>query len=73
MTRRVSPAGGTAWYFAGDFADNPMDVRPFPFLGYLNFRRLVETVKLTPSETAFYWRFYVPMMETILSDAGLSR
>jgi hypothetical protein len=73
VTRRPSSSGGAAWYFAGDFADNPMDPRPVPFLGYLGFRRFVEGLKLAPSETAFYWRFYVPMMETILSDAGSSQ
>jgi len=73
VARRVPPTGGVAWYFAGDFADNPMDPRPVPFLGYLGFRHLVEGLKLAPSETAFYWRFYVPMMETILADAESSR
>ena len=73
VTRRTPPRGGAAWYFAGDFADNPMDPRPVPFLGYLAFRHAVEGLKLAPSETAFYWRFYVPMMERILSDAEASR
>jgi len=73
VTRRARPAGGAAWYFAGDFADNPMDPRPVPFSGYLGFRHLAEGLKLAPSETAFYWRFYVPMLETILTDAGASR
>jgi hypothetical protein len=69
VTSRASSVRGTAWYFAGDFADNPMDPRPVPFLGYTRFRRVAERMKLTPSETAFYWRFYVPMMEAILGDA----
>jgi hypothetical protein len=73
VTRRAAPGGGVAWYFAGDFADNPLDPRPVPFLGYLGFRHLVEGLKLAPSETAFYWRFYAPMMETILSDNEFSR
>jgi len=73
VTRRALPRGGAAWYFAGDFADNPMDPRPVPFAGYLAFRHFVEGFKRAPSETAFYWRFYVPMMETILNDAGLLR
>jgi hypothetical protein len=73
VTRRASAGGGQAWYFAGDFADNPMDTRQVPFLGYLGFRRFVEGLKLAPSETAFYWRFYVPMMETILRDAESPR
>jgi hypothetical protein len=73
VTRRAAPGGGVAWYFAGDFADNPLDPRPVPFLGYLGFRHLVEGLKLAPSETAFYWRFYAPMMQTILSDNEISR
>jgi hypothetical protein len=73
VTHRVSPRGGEAWYFAGDFADNPMDPRPVPFRGYLGIRRFVEGLRRTPSESAFYWRFYVPMMETILNDAGRSQ
>ena len=73
VTRRASPSGGSAWYFAGDFADNPMDPRPVPFLGYIRFRRTLESLKMAPSETAFYWRFYVPMMETILAKAETAR
>lgn len=73
VTRRAHPNGGAAWYLAGDFADNPMDPRPIPFMGYARFRRVVEGFKLAPSETAFYWRFYVPMMESILRDAETSR
>jgi hypothetical protein len=73
VTRRAHQRGGAAWYFAGDFADNPMDPRPVPLLGYLAFRHIIEGLKLAPSEAAFYWRFYVPMMEAILSDAESSR
>jgi len=73
VTRRASAAGGSAWYFAGDFADNPMDPRPVPFLGYTRFRRVLEALKLAPSENAFYWRFYVPLIERILHDAEAAR
>jgi hypothetical protein len=66
VTRRSFLDGGTAWYFAGDFADNPMDPTPVPFLGYLSWRRTAERIKVAPSETAFYWTFYAPMMEVIL-------
>jgi hypothetical protein len=72
VTRRTPSRGGAAWYFAGDFADNPVDQRPVPFVGYLGFRYLVEGLKLAPSETAFFWRFYVPMIESILNDAESS-
>lgn len=73
VTRRQPARGGSAWYFAGDFADNPVDQHPIPVAGYLGFRYVAETAKLAPSETAFYWRFYVPMMGSILSDAESSR
>lgn len=73
VTRRAFATGGAAWYFGGDFADNPLDPRPVPFVGYTRFRRFVEGMKLAPSETAFYWRFYVPMIESILSDVEAAR
>ncbi len=73
VTRRATASGGVAWYFAGDFADNPLDPRPVPFLGFLAFRRAIEGLKVAPSETAFYWRFYVPMMQSILMDLESSR
>jgi len=73
VTRRGGRAGGSAWYFAGDFADNPLDPRPVPFAGYASFRRIAEGLKAAPSETAFYWRFYVPLMTSILRDAEGAR
>lgn len=55
-------------YFAGDFADNPMADNRVPFVGYLTFKRRIEAVKLSPSESSFYWTFYVPMMGNLLSE-----
>ncbi len=66
VMRRAARGGGVAWYFAGDFADNPMPDGKVPFAGYLTARRWFEAVKLTPSELAFYWRFYAPMMTRVL-------
>ena len=57
---------GTAHYFAGDFADNPLETTPVPFAGFLTGKRWVEGAKLTPSEEAFYWRFFVPLMTRLL-------
>lgn len=68
VTRRMPPGGGSAYYFAGDFADNPMPDRRVPFAGYLTFRRWLERGKIAPSELAFYWRFYVPLMARLLDD-----
>jgi hypothetical protein len=55
-------------YFAGDFSDNPMADKRVPFAGYLTFKRRLESVKLSPSESSFYWTFYVPVMNNLLSD-----
>lgn len=68
VTTKIHPGGGRAFYFAGDFADNPLEPAEVPFAGYLTVRRLLESAKIAPSETAFYWRFYVPTMERLLRD-----
>ena len=66
VTRRSSPGAGPAYYFAGDFADNPMHEVAVPFAGYLTARRWFEAMKLAPSEDSFYWCFYAPMMSRII-------
>lgn len=66
VVRRRAAGCGPAYYFAGDFADNPMRDGSIPFAGYLLLRRWSEALALAPSETAFYWRFYVPMMSKLL-------
>lgn len=73
IVRRDAPGGGRTYYFAGDFADNPMREGRVPFAGYLSFRKWFEGAKLAPSEEAFYWRFYAPMMDAILSEARARR
>ncbi len=60
---------GTTYYFGGDFADNPLREGRVPFAGYLSFRRWLEGAKLAPSEEAFFWGFYAPMVEGILAEA----
>jgi hypothetical protein len=61
---------GNAYYFAGDFADNPMPAGAVPFAGYPTLMQWVEAVKLAPSEQSFYWRFYVPLMTRIVDQAA---
>ena len=68
VVRNMADGGGVAYYFAGDFADNPMPQIQVPLAGYTGFKRSFEKVRLYPSEAAFYWRFYVPMMSRILLD-----
>jgi len=66
VARRRHPRA-VSYYFAGDFADNPMSEARVPFAGYLAFKRRLESYKLNPSESAFYWTFYVPMMDELVS------
>lgn len=68
VCRRLEPGGGTAYYFAGDFADNPMPETPVPLVGYRTAKKWFEAARLAPSEAAFYWRFYVPMMSRLLEE-----
>lgn len=68
VTRKRSAAGGVAYYFGGDFADNPLERAPVPLAGYLWARRALEQLKIAPSEGAFYWRFYAPMMVRMLGE-----
>jgi len=63
-------ARGEALYFAGDFADNPLPAMRVPFAGYATFRRGGEGYKWAPSDTAFFWRVYAPMMQNLLRDAA---
>ncbi len=74
VTRRQAPGGGAAYYFAGDFADNPMTDRAVPLAGYPTLMRWLQASTIAPSEMTFYWRFYFPMMERLLDDlAGRPR
>lgn len=73
VTRRADPSGGAAYYFAGDFADNPMDDAAVPFAGYRSIRRWTESLKLAPSETAFFWSFYSPLMDRLLGEVERRR
>ncbi len=68
VTRRALPGAGPAYYFAGDFADNPMHDRAVPFAGYPAVRRWMEAARLSPAEDSFYWRFYAPMMTRLLAQ-----
>ena len=68
VCRRIAPGGGTAYYFAGDFADSQMSDQSMPFAGYVTVKRWTEGSKLAPSGSSFYWRFYVPLMTRLLLD-----
>ena len=70
---RAGGGRGAAFYFAGDFADNPQPAGAVPLAGYLTLRRWIEGARLAPSEDAFYWAFYVPMMAAMLDEVEARR
>jgi hypothetical protein len=63
---RRSHDSAPSFYFAGDFADNPMSDRRVPLAGYPGLKRGIESIKLAPSKDSFYWTFYFPMMTRLL-------
>ncbi|MEW6363562.1 MAG: hypothetical protein AB1714_02865 [Acidobacteriota bacterium] len=73
VTYRQAANQGKTFYFAGDFADNPMRSRAVPLAGYMTFRRWMESGFLATSRQAFYWRFYAPMVANILNSAADER
>ncbi len=68
VCRRAGAGGAPVYHFAGDFADNPMPDMAVPLAGYTRFKSWLEGARIAPSESAFYWRFYVPMMTRLLDD-----
>ena len=58
-----------AWYFAGDFADNPLHEGARPLAGWPTLKRATESLRLVPSVDGFYWRFYVPLFDAMLDEA----
>ena len=73
VTYRQVANQGKTFYFAGDFADNPMRDRAIPLAGYMTVRRWLESGVFATSKQAFYWRFYVPMVANILNEAAQQR
>jgi len=72
VIRKQVPQAGMALYFAGDFADSPTRGWRMPFAGYPTARKWLEGARLVPTETAFYWSFYVPVMTRLLDDVAAS-
>jgi hypothetical protein len=65
----VRAPAARAWYFAGDFADNPLPEGERPFAGWLALRKTTESLRLAPSVDGFYWRFYAPLVDALLDEA----
>lgn len=65
---RRNHAAADSFYFAGDFVDNPLPARRVPLAGYPAAMRWLEGARIAPAESAFYWRFYVPLMRRVLAS-----
>jgi hypothetical protein len=69
----VSPAvtsfegASRAYYFAGDFADNAVVFGPHEVAFYPSYRRHFPRYKEYRTNEWFYWEFYVPLLDNILT------
>jgi hypothetical protein len=60
---------GTAWYFAGDFVDNAIELGTPELAGALMWReRTSGCGPGSTSEEAFFWGFYVPIVSRIFAS-----
>lgn len=60
----------TAYYFAGDFADNVEIPSLYQYQGWYHFRKTF-SIEIPGDQQAFYWRAYVPLMLKIIDDVKL--
>ena len=65
---RTKRPGHLAYYFAGDFADQPKVPKSYRYLGIPTIRAWLGA-EHRDDQQAFYWRVYVPMMQHILAEA----
>lgn len=56
------------YYFSGDFCDNPITMTSSYFKGIRFFSGLFYNSDNKEDRSAFFWRFYHPMMKRILND-----
>lgn len=56
------------FYFAGDFADNPIAQAGSHFKGIRLFRKLFYNDDIAAERVSFFWEFYSPMVSKILKD-----
>lgn len=56
----------TSYYFCGDFCDNPVKGRFFPFKGIDLFEIFVLNTEESQDRSHFFWRYYKPLMQNIL-------
>lgn len=56
------------YYFAGDFADNPVTPITAYFKGVHRFKKFFYNEKNVEDRQQFFWRFYRPLMSNILRN-----
>ena len=56
------------FYFSGDFADNPVTYTTSYFKGIRFFKWLMYTSREPLERKSFFWRFYQPLVTTVLND-----
>lgn len=54
------------FYFAGDFADNPIALNASSFKGIRFFRKLFYDNSIASERISFFWEFYYPLINTII-------
>ncbi len=60
--------GKNMYYFAGDFADNPIDYDLSKFKKIEWLKKLSINTEVKGERESFFYDFYLPMMRTILDD-----
>ncbi len=61
------------FYFSGDFADNPISLNSSYFKGVHYFKWLMYNRHYPQERKSFFWRFYQPLVSTVLNDYYSSR
>ena len=59
-------ANARFYYFAGDFADNPIGQNFVKFRGIRAFRKLLYEQKQADDREGFFWEYYTPLVHHIL-------
>lgn len=54
------------YYFAGDFADNPIGLKLSRFRGIRFFRKYLYNSELKGDREEFFWEYYTPLVTSIL-------
>ncbi|QEK50802.1 hypothetical protein FYC62_03295 [Pedobacter aquae] len=55
------------FYFAGDFADNPIALNASSFKGIHFFRKFFYDRSIASERVSFFWEYYYPLINTIVS------